>query len=110
MCSQNKQRLLPCTTLTSWFLKPSCRVFAARYGVSPYTCTTQIRFVFEVLIMRGNISVNFSTPLLSRYLEPCLWTDEYGAITLSDKYLLPLSVGSFFKAHSSDYEHAWRSS
>ena len=45
--SQNRQRILLYTALTDWFLQPKCRVFTARYALSPYI--TQIRFVFKGL-------------------------------------------------------------
>jgi hypothetical protein len=45
--SQNKQYILPYTSLTDWFLLPKCRAFTARYGLSPYV--TQICFVFKGL-------------------------------------------------------------
>jgi len=43
LCYQNKQGLLPYTTVTGFYNRRA--VFTARYGLSPYT--TQIRFVFK---------------------------------------------------------------
>ena len=47
LCVLGTNRLLSYTILTVWFLQPTCRVFRARYGLSPYI--TQIRFVFKGL-------------------------------------------------------------
>ena len=60
MCSQNKQRLLPYSTLTVWFLYPRWRVFTARYGLSPYI--TLIRLVFIGLNYSMTINVYFIIP------------------------------------------------
>jgi hypothetical protein len=46
--SQNKQQLLPYTTLRDKFLKPTWRVFTAQYAISPYI--KQTHFVFKGLI------------------------------------------------------------
>jgi hypothetical protein len=46
--SQNKQQLLPYKTLRDCFLKPTWRVFTARYALSLYI--EQTRFVFKGLI------------------------------------------------------------
>jgi hypothetical protein len=47
--SENKEQLLPCTTLKDCFLYPRIRVFTARYGLSPYIKHT--RFVLKGLIL-----------------------------------------------------------
>jgi len=47
MCPQNKQRLLPYTTVTDDFYNRGGGVFTAWYGLGPYI--TRIRFVFKGL-------------------------------------------------------------
>jgi hypothetical protein len=46
--SQNKQQLLPYTTLTACFIQPKCRVFTVRYALRSYI--KQVRSVFEGLM------------------------------------------------------------
>jgi hypothetical protein len=45
--TQNKQKPMPDTSLTDWFLQAGWRVFTARYELNPYT--KQISFFFKCL-------------------------------------------------------------
>jgi len=78
--SENKQRLLPHTALTDWFLKPSRKVFTARYEVYLHV---QLRQVSSYKASVWKLPIAGSLPQTARSLTPLLPTPTAGCLQFS---------------------------
>jgi hypothetical protein len=92
--SQNKQRLLPYTTLKDCFLYPTRRVFTARYGHSPYIKHTL--FVFKAIInypakiwLRGTNHEDSRYAIFSSLLPLTPWIQFSQRLTRTSYVFLP---------------------